>query len=441
MTKLILRRMAGLALAALMAVGAQGQIVGEDEQALRQQQADLFQQIFDRPDDLDLMFQYALLSIRLKDYEAAISTLDRILIFNPDLPRVRLELAASYFRIGSYPISRHYFAQVLDHPETSDEMKERVAEFLAVIDQRTRESYVTGAIEANALFSTNANNAADSREIEFLGQTVTLLGNEVTAQQDIGASISAQFAHVYDLGGVNQDVWRTDLALYSQRYESTESGAVDVGILRTGPFITLTPDRYGPKGRPFVELDHVRSENDSLYSTIGAGFEYRDTISPDLTLNATLRGGWREYHNGPRFDGVNLRANAGLDWFQNDALTLRLKTLFEFDGADDRSERSYEVSAEAGVVYRYDSGFEIAARRWQAGASARITRRWFDEPGIANTTKTRKDFDLRLSANNTAYLMDGWAVVSKVDFFLRDSNIRNFDIDGITLSLGMRYNF
>ena len=245
--------LAGLALSAL-SVSATAQTLLTGEAELRQKQADQFQAMFDRPEDLDLMFAYALTSIQLKDFEAAISTLDRMLIFNPALVRVRLELAASYFRIGSYPIARHYFIQVAENPDADETLKARANEFLDVIDQRTRENYITGVIAANAIFTTNANNGPSTRDVIFRDQIVELTGDDVTSQTDIGASIALQATHVYDLGGVTEDSWRTNVALYSQRFASTEDGAADVVVLRTGPQLSADEDRYGVKIRPFIEF-------------------------------------------------------------------------------------------------------------------------------------------------------------------------------------------
>ena len=106
----------------------------DDEQSLRQVQAEQFRDMFDDPDSVEKMFAYARTSIRLRDYEAAISTLDRILIYNPDQPRVKLELGAAYFRIGSYTIALHYFEAVRDDPAAPAEIKPRAEEFLAVVE-------------------------------------------------------------------------------------------------------------------------------------------------------------------------------------------------------------------------------------------------------------------------------------------------------------------
>jgi hypothetical protein len=57
----------------------------------------LFKRLLLKPDDLDAGFQYAQLETELRDYEAAIGALERILYYNPNLPRVNLQLGTLYF--------------------------------------------------------------------------------------------------------------------------------------------------------------------------------------------------------------------------------------------------------------------------------------------------------------------------------------------------------
>jgi hypothetical protein len=51
----------------------------------------LLKQMLARPNDLDLAFEYAKLSSDAGDYEGAISTLERMLIYAPNTPRIQLE--------------------------------------------------------------------------------------------------------------------------------------------------------------------------------------------------------------------------------------------------------------------------------------------------------------------------------------------------------------
>ena len=63
----------------------------------------LLKQMIARPNDLDLAFEYANLSSQAGDYEGAISTLERMLIYAPNTPRLQLELGVLV--TGSAPMT------------------------------------------------------------------------------------------------------------------------------------------------------------------------------------------------------------------------------------------------------------------------------------------------------------------------------------------------
>ena len=423
---------------------AAAQVAASEEAALRQEQAELFKQMFDAPDDVDLMFSYALLSIRLQDYEAAITTLERILIYKPDQPRVKVELGASYYRIGSYPVARQYFSEVAEDPNAAPELKTRVAEFVEEIDRRTQTSYFKGRLGLNAIFTTNANNGPSSRNIEFNGVPAQLLDPDAVEQDDVGASFSANISHFYDLGTPSGDFWRSDLAAYTARYADTSDAAVDVLVLRTGPRLSADDDRYGVKVRPFIEFDHVRYGNDPLHTTIGAGVEVTNTISQQMAVFADLRLGWRDNHTpaaGSNQDGLRLRSRAGLNYFVDEQWSLTGFGLFEYEDADTAQDRNFEIGVGGVASYRYDSGMDYASRRWKVDFGARSTFRSFDEPSLVNPNQAREEVDLRFSVGHTAFLQDGLGFVTKAEYFLRESNSPTFDLDSFTVSAGIRFDF
>lgn len=446
---------AGAALLACLAAGvAEAQVEATEEAALRVEQQKQFAAMFEAPDDVSLMFQYAVTSIRLQDYEAAITTLERILIYNPNLPRVKVELGASYFRIGSYPVAKFYFEEVLNDDTADPEMKERVQVFLDEINKRTRTSYFTGRVGIDTVFTTNANFGPDDRNAVFLGIPVVLTAPDVTSQTDAGFSFVGQVSHVYDLSSANGDVWRSDLAFSATRFAETDDGATDVVVLRTGPRLSLDDDRYGPKIRPYLELSHVRFAKDPLQTTIGGGIELTNTLNQSMSLFSDLRIAYRDSHINTLAvdlnneiidqDGFNVRANAGVNYFYDQNVTLRGFVLAEFTGAETDQEQSYEFGIGGMGTYRYDSGLEVGSRDWLVSAGFRGVYRRFDADHVAAGIvdgKTREDLDLRLHIGHTAYLQDDLSLTARAEYFVRDSNIRNFDLNSFTAKVGIRYSF
>ncbi len=413
-----------------------------DEATLRQKQAEQFAAMFAEPDNLDLMYAYALTSVRLRDYEAAISTLERILIFRPDTPRIEVELGAAYYRIGSYTIARFYFEEAKDDPTTPPELIVRSDAFLAEIDNRTQTSSFNGSASMNMIVTSNANNGPESRFVDLSGFLVRLDGTNVTSQADIGASVNLQATHIYDLQGMNEDTWRTNVSLYSARYESTKAGAADVAVLRTGPQLGLDDDRHGPKIRPYVEVDHVRSSEDALYSTVGVGAEFTNTLDARRALFTDLRIGWRDYHNDgvQNLDGLQIRSLAGLNYFHSDNLSLRGLVLFEYDGAQTREQRAAEFGIGASAQYNYDSGLDFAGRLWSVTAKAIVLRReHFAEDSVPEVR--RQDTDVRLSLGHVAHLDSGLALTVRGDYFQRFSNSRNFRLKSFSMNFGLTYFF
>ena len=73
-------------------------VAAPDIEARRQA---LLRQMLQDPSNLDVAFEYASLSSQVGDYEAAISTLERMLIFAPNTPRLQLELGMLYYKLGA----------------------------------------------------------------------------------------------------------------------------------------------------------------------------------------------------------------------------------------------------------------------------------------------------------------------------------------------------
>lgn len=415
---------------------------------LRAQQADLFERLLDDPDNLDLMFEYATLSIRLEDYEAAISTLERMLIYRQDLSRVRLELAVAYFNLGSYEASELYFDQVLAAPDTPTAVSARINRYKDVIEERTRKSAFTGIASVGVTYATNATLGPESDQllIDIFNNGDPLLVNVVQGNEeaDFGMRALVSASHVYDLQQADLDVWRTDISAFALRYFNTSEGDVGFARLRTGPRLSLNAEQFGPKIRPYVEGQYLNSQDRGLFTSFGVGFEYTNTLSPVFSTFTDVGIRYRNFFR-QEFDdddAFNFYSASGLAYIPIRDLVLRGTGFFEIDSADARENTNYEIGLRVSGEYQYDSGIEWVDRKWSASVYGEARSRFFaDEDPLIGLDVKRRDIDIRAGISHVFALQGGFGVQFDIDGLLRESNILNFDLNNLSTTVSLQYRF
>ncbi len=121
-------------MAAVLAVGlavADVNAYATDRATLQKEFEMTFDQMLEDPTDIALTKKYAKLAVELGDYEAAIPPLERLLMFNPDLVEVRLEVGVLYFLLNSHAISKEYLMEVKNHKDVTPELDRRADQYLA----------------------------------------------------------------------------------------------------------------------------------------------------------------------------------------------------------------------------------------------------------------------------------------------------------------------
>jgi hypothetical protein len=412
---------------------------------LRAAQGELFRRMAAAPDNLELMFEYAAVSMRLEDYEAAIATLERMLFFDPDLPRVKLELGVAYYRLGSYEVARTYFEDVLagDPPPG---VVERVQPFLDEIAGRTAVDQFSGFVAAGPLYTTNANLGPNDREIraEFFPGGEAFIDAEDTAQSDVGLRLTASATHVRDLRRPNADAWISSAVYAGQRFRDEADGDFDALDLTTGPRLALDDRSFGPKLRPYAQLGGVRVSDGLLYAGGGGGVEFTDTINDDLASFAVASLQYRDYgDDDDDFDGVYGFATGGLAYTGLGDATLRGALVLDTD----RTREDYNSNVEIGLRVSAAREFTVAesgtfARPWTATAFAQGSGRFFDAPDpVIDADTEREDFDARLGLRVFAPFEGGWGVAADAGYFGRFSNIPNYDVDAVEIGVALVKSF
>lgn len=415
--------------------------VAEDRNQLRAQQAELYQQLLAQPSDPELMIAYARTSVDLEDYEAAIATLERALVYEPGEPLTHLELGVAYFRIGSYKIAEYHFGAARAGGLPPD-LDSRAALYLEEIAARTETSQLSGIAGVGISYSTNANLGPKSDLISFLGLPA-LIPSSATSQPDFGARATLALRHVYDLGGSNTDALVTEFGAYSLHFFDETDGDVDQVVFTTGPRLSLDNSAYGPKARPFVRLGHARVANEALYSEFGVGVDGSLPVTDTFAAFGRLGVDRREFHNGlDDFDsfvlgaeiGGTMRAAPGVQFSGG------LFAAAEFTDSNDFDNQEYGVRVAA--AYSYAPGIDMIDGLWTLSGHARATRRFYDTPDpVVDPSRTRDDGEFRVGVAHLFRIQEGFGVRLDADYFNRNSDIPNFDFDNLTGSLSVVYEF
>ena len=269
----------------------------------------LFKRLLLKPDDLDAGFQYAQLETELGDYEAAIGALERMLYYNPNLPRVKLQLGVLYFHLRSYEMARNYFDAVLNAPDTPADVRTEVQNYIAAVDKAVAINQFSIYGQFGLAYQTNANAGPNSPNVLALGQNA-LLSPEFQKTPDWNAFGLVTVHDFYDFNDQRGDGWESDLiAYYSQQFKVTR---LDLGLaeLRTGPRIGIG-DYGGLTVHPYAIGNVLTLGGANYLNTAGAGVSLNWPVNENLTITPGVEFRDRWFSNSanyPTAEGQTRRA-------------------------------------------------------------------------------------------------------------------------------------
>jgi len=147
------------------------------------------------PDDSEALFLMATIAVAQKDYDTAISLYRRILVHEPDVERVRLELARAFFLKGDYDNADRQF-RFARAGDIDDAVKVNIDHFLAAIN-RLRQWTVNFALALAP--DTNQNAATSASQVNIFGLPF-VLGNAARKQSGVGLAgdIGGEWSPILD---------------------------------------------------------------------------------------------------------------------------------------------------------------------------------------------------------------------------------------------------
>lgn len=420
----------------------------EERTALEKEYEATFQAVFKDPGNLDKTFRFAELAVAVGDLEGAISALERMLIYNPNLPRVRLELGSLYFRLGSYAIAKSYLTRAIEAKDVPPEVRDRVTAFLEEIEKRVSVHRLSGSIYAGGRFQTNANAGPAGRAVKALGADVSL-DEEFTEQPDYNVFALVSLKHAYDLQNQAGDYIETNANFFGSRQLEQTQVDLLLGEINSGYRAKLLPGTLtNATWRPYVLADAVRLDRALFFYTYGGGLNFTNQFKSNLLANLTAEARVRRYN-----DTESLPNNTDRN---TDEYQLRLELAYKVApdvelrltgfGVDDNAKKGFQANQEYGVRLGYtqifDAPFGITSGRWIVALSAAriLTDYRTPDPSI-DPLVTREDKEWRFNAVASIPITEAWAIVATVGRTDTGSNLPNFVRDNDSASLGASWRF
>ena len=401
----ILAFVCGLALAALIVAApptAAQRASGTEKTRLEAQKAALFQKMLQNPADLDATFAYADVSARLGDYEAAVSALERMLLFNSNLPRIQLELGALYFRMGSYDIARDYFSKAAA-ANPPPEVRARIDEYVAQIEKATSRHHLSGYVFLGGQYQSDANVAPGSPLIlSPIGPV--LLNSQFLKQPSGSVFASGSLLYSYDLEDQRRDTIDVTAVGYLNHYFNSNVSRLDLDLLE----VTAGPRINFPNGgllgnilasvKPYAIADEVGLGEAQYFAAFGTGLEYDETVWNDMLLKSVFEYRRKNFTNAedrPLSTGLN-GSDKLVTFSANKSVAQNAELNLEFDYLDQTTALSYYTNSTYAVIgaYRihYDAPHKLTAYPWQTALY--LGRAWslYASPDPCCNTSGNPDF-------------------------------------------------
>ena len=357
--------------------------------------------------------------------DAAIAALRRMLVREPGLIRVRLELARAFFLKEEDRLATRHFEQVLaGKPPAAVALN--VNRFLNIMRARKRWSLRVGAA---LLPDSNIGAGSDERiiYIPIGGQPLPFRRNQeelTTSGIGISAWVGGEYQH--PLG----ESWRlrTGGDLSRKEYRASEFDQMTVSG-HVGPRWLI--GRTSEASLLLTGLHHWTGSGleDPSHHDIGLRVEARHRLNRRTTVNARASRHERRYDERTHLDGPVTDLSVGVGWVASPTLRIDAGLGWSRERTERERFRNTRRWVQLGATAALPWGFTV-------GGSG--TLRWtdYDEEWFPHTAPGQKRSDLtrslRLFAHNRALTLKGFSPQVSVTREQRTTNAQLYDYERVS---------
>ncbi len=408
-----------------------------------------FQDMLKQPANLDVLFRFATLASQTGDLEGAVSALERMLLIDPNLPRVRLELGVLYYRLGSYEVARTYLETALQSTQLPPEVRTRAEKFMAEIQSKESPSHFSGEFFVGWRYQSNANLGPNTSNVRLFGLTASLSPSSVGAP-DWGIVSSAQLRHSYDFGRQDKSALESQLTAYVNRQFTQNAANVTLLDFTTGPrFQAFSGIFEDVTLKPYLILGEIWVNDTPYYGSYGGGFE-TTVLMLDRMRNTSSFYFRRHGHpdtwylpTNNTYRGMEYTGSTAFQYALSNLVTLLLNGTATRYETDVTPSQSYELwGLGGGLSFRFGDPVFKTNLPWSITLT--YTYQWwrYDAPDITvDPTTERRQLDSILNLvfsipfdQRTTFTLSGGR-------FVRTATLPNYEFENDNLMFGISWRF
>ena len=404
--------------------------------------------MFRDPADLDVTFRFAEVSALLGNFESAVSALERMLLFNPDLPRVRLELGVLYFRLGSYALARTYLTRALESEDVPTEVQARVEVFLAEIDERLSPHQFSGSIYSGLRYQSNANSGPSSTAVRAAGVDA-VLDSQFTRKSDGNVFVSGNVQYLFDTQTQEATVWETTGFFYVTEQEREDQVDLLLFALDVGPRASLPSDLVpGASVRPYLTTDQIWLGKSHFLQSVGIGVtvdkQYPGNASTEIDFRFRIRDFESNSANATATgqNGAETQLRIGGNYVPAERWTLGGFGQVRKQEAKKDKNGNIEYLLSVTAARNYVAPFALTDAPWTSSFTTSLAYTRYDVPDpLVDPGKTRREHEYRMNFLTAVPISNDWTIIGTLARTVQDANLANFRFRNNAATIGASWRF
>lgn len=406
----------------------------------------LFHQTLKHPTDLALARAYVETCVALRDYEAAIGALERVLFYAPENANLKAQLGLLYYQLHSTQMARQYFDAALAGPGLDEAARAKIAGLSPIVETGNTGQHLYGSLQGGARYQSNAAFNSDNNIIRLGGQDYVFTHPQQRGSDGNAFGI-AQLGYDYDLGNQRGDTIEARFTGYVTgqiHFSDLDVGFYDVSV---GPRFALGLDALPDSSvKIYAAGGQVFLAGQRYLASGGGGIVADLTVRPGIVIEPGVEVRRVDFSNVSVYSSLNsgetiTASLAGYATF-NDTFSATARVFYTRDTADAAFQRTDNFAEEVAVTARFAAPLPAVATLWSVSPYVKLLQTQFDGPNPAiDGAITRRDDEVQYGLVLSTPISAAFDIVTNIQKARVASNIASYRLRNFSILSGPTVRF